>query len=140
MLHNIVLLGAVTLLGVLEQAYFSLQVIAARRKYSVSPPCTTGPPEFERVFRAQVNCIEYFPLFLAVLWLSGIFFHQGTAAACGVLYLFARYRYFKGYSVSPQGRLTPMYLNAGVLWFMIGLSALGILNVLCDHYLGVDIL
>ncbi|XP_069809996.1 leukotriene C4 synthase-like isoform X2 [Dendropsophus ebraccatus] len=104
MLHNIVLLGVVTLLGVLEQAYFSLQVIAARRKYSVSPPSISGPPEFERVFRAQVNCTEYFPLFLAVLWLSGIFFHQGTAAVCGILYLFARYRYFKGYSASSQGR------------------------------------
>ncbi|XP_044136894.1 leukotriene C4 synthase-like [Bufo gargarizans] len=140
MLHNVVLLGAVTLLGVLEQAYFSLQVIAARRKYSISPPCTSGPPEFERVFRAQVNCTEYFPMFLAVLWLSGIFFHQGTAAACGILYLFARYRYFNGYSISSQGRLAPMYLNAGVLWFMMALSALGILDVLASHYIGVDIL
>ncbi|KAM4039473.1 leukotriene C4 synthase-like isoform 2-T2 [Anomaloglossus baeobatrachus] len=140
MLHNIVLLGAVTLLGVLEQAYFSLQVIAARRKYGVSPPSTSGPPEFERVFRAQVNCTEYFPLFLTLLWLSGIFFHQGTAAACGILYLFARYRYFTGYSGSSQGRLAPMYLNAGVLWFMIALSALGILDVLFAHYLGVDLL
>ncbi|KAM3924289.1 leukotriene C4 synthase-like [Leptodactylus fuscus] len=140
MLHHIVLLAAVTLLGVVEQAYFSLQVIAARRKYSVSPPNTSGPPEFERVFRAQVNCTEYFPLFLAVLWLSGIFFHQGTAAACGILYLYARYRYFHGYSRSAQNRLAPMYLNAGVLWFMIGLSALGILHVLFSHYLDVDLL
>ncbi|CAN2387409.1 leukotriene-C4 synthase activity [Pristimantis euphronides] len=140
MLHHIALLGAVTLLGVLEQAYFFLQVIAARRKYSVSAPNISGPPEFERVFRAQVNCTEYFPLFLAVLWLSGIFFHQGTAAACGILYLYARYHYFNGYSSSSQGRLAPMYLNAGVLWFMIGLSALGILHVLVSHYLRVDVL
>ncbi|XP_041441129.1 leukotriene C4 synthase, gene 2 L homeolog isoform X1 [Xenopus laevis] len=77
--HHIVLLGAVTLLGVLEQAYFALQVIAARRKYSVSPPSTSGPPEFDRIFRAQVNCTEYFPMFIAVLWLAGIFFHQGTS-------------------------------------------------------------
>lgn len=34
-------------------AYFSLQVIAARRAFHVSPPLTSGPPEFERVFRAQ---------------------------------------------------------------------------------------
>uniref|UniRef100_A0A803KFC8 Leukotriene C4 synthase, gene 2 n=1 Tax=Xenopus tropicalis TaxID=8364 RepID=A0A803KFC8_XENTR len=102
MLHHIVLLGAVTLLGVLEQAYFSLQVIAARRKYGVSPPSTSGPPEFDRVFRAQVNCTEYFPMFLAVLWLAGIFFHQGTASVCGLLYLLARYRYFQGYSASPK--------------------------------------
>lgn len=34
-------------------AYFSLQVISARRAFHVSPPLTSGPPEFERVFRAQ---------------------------------------------------------------------------------------
>lgn len=34
-------------------AYFSLQVISARRAFRVSPPLTTGPPEFERVYRAQ---------------------------------------------------------------------------------------
>lgn len=34
-------------------AYFSLQVISARRLFRVSPPLTTGPPEFERVYRAQ---------------------------------------------------------------------------------------
>ncbi|KAM4748757.1 leukotriene C4 synthase-like [Rhinophrynus dorsalis] len=136
MLHDIVLLGAVTLLAVLEQAYFSLKVIEARRKYGVSPPNTSGPPEFERVFRAQINCSEYFPMFMAVLWLAGIFFHQGTAALCGLLYLFARYRYFQGYCTSSKDRLGPMYLNAGVLWLLIGLSAVGILPVLISHYVG----
>ncbi|XP_063301486.1 leukotriene C4 synthase-like isoform X1 [Pelobates fuscus] len=140
MLHHIVLLGAVTLLGILEQAYFALQVIAARRKYKVSPPSTSGSPEFERVFRAQVNCSEYFPLFLAALWLAGIFFHQGLAATCGLVYLFARYCYFQGYSASSKDRLFPMYLNAGVLWVLIGLSALGIINALFSHYLGLEIL
>ncbi|XP_053321106.1 leukotriene C4 synthase-like [Spea bombifrons] len=140
MLHHIVLLGAVTLLGVLEQAYFALKVIAARRKYNVSPPKTSGPPEFERIFRAQINCSEYFPMFLAVLWLAGIFVHQGTAAACGLLYLFARYLYFQGYSSSPQKRLSPMYLNAAALWVLVGLSALGILNVLFAHYMGLELL
>ncbi|XP_018592717.1 uncharacterized protein ltc4s isoform X2 [Scleropages formosus] len=53
MLEEVVCVAAVTVLGVLEQAYFSLQVIYARRKYSVSPPATAGPPEFERVFRAH---------------------------------------------------------------------------------------
>lgn len=38
---------------VLFLAYFALQVIYARRKYKISPPETTGHPEFERIFRAQ---------------------------------------------------------------------------------------
>ncbi|KAM6055820.1 leukotriene C4 synthase isoform 1-T1 [Theristicus caerulescens] len=76
MRNQIDLLATVTVLGVLEQAYFALQVIYARRKYKISPPETTGHPEFERIFRAQANCSEYFPIFISLLWVAGIFFHQ----------------------------------------------------------------
>ncbi|XP_059031902.1 leukotriene C4 synthase isoform X3 [Mustela lutreola] len=111
--------------------YFSLQVISARRAFRVSPPLTTGPPEFERVYRAQVNCSEYFPLFLATLWVAGIFFHEGTAALCGLVYLFARLRYFQGYArsaqQSPARRLTPLYASARALWLLLALAALGLL-------------
>ncbi|KAM9603935.1 leukotriene C4 synthase-like isoform 3-T10 [Morphnus guianensis] len=100
MLDQIHLLAAVTVLGVLEQAYFLLQVIYARRVFGISPPKISGPPEFERIFRAQVNSSEYFPIFLALLWQAGLFFHQGLAAALGLLYLYARYCYFMGYRAS----------------------------------------
>ncbi|KAM9531866.1 leukotriene C4 synthase-like isoform 2-T2 [Guaruba guarouba] len=105
MLDQIHLLAAVTVLGVLEQAYFFLQVIYARRAFGISPPKISGPPEFERIFRAQVNSSEYFPIFLALLWQAGLFFHQGLAAALGLVYLYARYRYFVGYKASSSERL-----------------------------------
>ncbi|XP_042788512.1 leukotriene C4 synthase isoform X1 [Panthera leo] len=127
MKDEVALLATVTLLGVLLQAYFSLQVISARRAFRVSPPLTTGPPEFERVYRAQVNCSEYFPLFLATLWVAGIFFHEGAAALCGLVYLFARLRYFQGYARSPQQRLAPLYMSASALWLLMSLAALGLL-------------
>ncbi|XP_074865424.1 leukotriene C4 synthase-like [Carettochelys insculpta] len=139
MLDQIHLLAAVTVLGVLEQAYFSLQVIYARRAYRISPPKVSGPPDFERVFRAQVNCSEYFPVFLAVLWQAGLFFHQGLTAALGLLYLWSRYCYFVGYKKSASGRLAPMYFSAGVLWILIGLAAFGILHFLLSHYVGLNI-
>uniref|UniRef100_A0A667ZGV0 Leukotriene C4 synthase n=1 Tax=Myripristis murdjan TaxID=586833 RepID=A0A667ZGV0_9TELE len=85
-------------------AYFSLQVIYARRKFSVAPPSTDGPPEFQRVFRAQANCSEYFPIFITVLWMSGLFFSQGLSSLCGLLYLYGRLLYFRGYSQAAQGR------------------------------------
>ncbi|XP_040848587.1 leukotriene C4 synthase isoform X3 [Ochotona curzoniae] len=110
MKDEVALLATVTLLGVLLQAYFSLQVISARRAFRVSPPLTTGPPGFERVYRAQVNCSEYFPLFLAALWVAGIYFHEGAAAACGLVYLFARLRYFQGYARAAQLRWLRMLL------------------------------
>ncbi|XP_028710838.1 LOW QUALITY PROTEIN: leukotriene C4 synthase [Peromyscus leucopus] len=127
MKEDVALLATVTLLGVLLQAYFSLQVISARRAFHVSPPLTSGPPEFERVFRAQVNCSEYFPLFLATLWVAGIFFHEGAAALCGLFYLFARLRYFQGYARSAQLRLPPLYASARALWLLVAMAALGLL-------------
>nr|XP_012430148.3 leukotriene C4 synthase [Taeniopygia guttata]XP_030139919.3 leukotriene C4 synthase [Taeniopygia guttata]XP_041574897.1 leukotriene C4 synthase [Taeniopygia guttata]XP_041574898.1 leukotriene C4 synthase [Taeniopygia guttata] len=139
MLDQIHWLAAVTVLGVLEQAYFLLQVIYARRLFGISPPKTSGPPEFERIFRAQVNSSEYFPIFLAVLWQAGLFFHQGLAAALGLLYLYARYCYFMGYKASSSERLAPIYFSAGVLWILIAVSALGILCFFLSHYVGLNI-
>ncbi|KAF7658038.1 hypothetical protein LDENG_00018260 [Lucifuga dentata] len=104
MLEQVIGLAAVSVLAVLEQAYFSLQVIYARRKYSVSPPSTDGPPEFQRIYRAQVNCSEYFPIFITVLWTAGLFFSQGLSSLCGLLYLYGRLLYFKRYSQSAQRR------------------------------------
>ncbi|XP_039975523.1 leukotriene C4 synthase [Xiphias gladius] len=140
MLEDAVGLAAVTVLAVLEQAYFSLQVIYARRKYSVSPPATTGPPEFERVFRAQANCSEYFPVFITVLWTAGVFFSQGLSSVCGLLYLYGRLCYFRGYSQSAQGRLAPLYFSAKILWVLVGFSSLGVFLSFCRVYLNVDLL
>ncbi|CAK6979825.1 mastermind-like protein 1 [Scomber scombrus] len=140
MLDESVGLAAVTVLGVLEQAYFSLQVIYARRKYSVSPPSTTGPPEFERVFRAQANCSEYFPIFITILWTSGVFFSPGLSSLCGLMYLYGRFRYFRGYSASALERLDPLYFSAQVLWVLIGFSAVGVFLSFCRLYLQTDLM
>ncbi|XP_003199915.1 leukotriene C4 synthase [Danio rerio] len=140
MLDQIVLLAAVTVLGLLEQAYFSLQVIYARRKYAVSPPATSGPPEFERIFRAQANCSEYFPIFVFSLWLAGVFFSQVLAVIFGLLYLYGRFRYFHGYAESSKGRLEPLYFSAKMQWVLIALAGLGIICTLTQVYLGLDLL
>ncbi|XP_036423805.1 leukotriene C4 synthase [Colossoma macropomum] len=138
MLDEVVCVAAVTVLGVLEQAYFSLQVIYARRKYSVPPPATTGPPEFERVFRAQANCSEYFPLFVVTLWVAGLFFSQAVSVVLGLLYLHGRYRYFHGYAKSAQGRLAPLYFSAKVQWVLIAVGGVGVLCCMSRLYVGFD--
>ncbi|KAM3664845.1 leukotriene C4 synthase-like isoform 2-T6 [Ammospiza maritima maritima] len=89
---------------------------------------------------ARVNSSEYFPIFLALLWQAGLFFHQGLAAALGLLYLYARYCYFMGYKASSSERLTPIYFSAGVLWILIAVSALGILHFFLSHYVGLNVL
>ncbi|NWU25051.1 LTC4S synthase, partial [Dyaphorophyia castanea] len=118
---------SVTIPVFLFLAYFAMQVIYARRKYKISPPETSGHPEFERTFRAQANCSEYFPIFISLLWVAGIFFHQGVTAACGLLYLYTRLKYFQGYTVAAQGRLAPLYASAWLLWLLVGLALAGLL-------------
>uniref|UniRef100_A0A8V0YZA7 Leukotriene C4 synthase n=1 Tax=Gallus gallus TaxID=9031 RepID=A0A8V0YZA7_CHICK len=122
------------------KAYFFLQVIHARRKFGISPPNISGPPEFERIFRAQVNSSEYFPIFVALLWQAGLFFHQGLAAALGLLYLYSRYCYFMGYRASSSDRLTPIYFSTGVLWVLIAAATLGLLHFFLSHYVGLNVL
>ncbi|NXG76166.1 LTC4S synthase, partial [Baryphthengus martii] len=92
------------------------------------------------LFPARVNSSEYFPIFLALLWQAGLFFHQGLAAALGLLYLCARYCYFVGYRTSSSERLTPIYFSSGVLWILLAASVLGILHFFLSHYVGLNIL
>ncbi|XP_067852074.1 leukotriene C4 synthase [Heptranchias perlo] len=138
MLDDFALLALITIFGVLEQAYFSLEVISARRKFHVSPPAVTGNVAFERVYRAQINSSEYFPMFLSIFWISGVFFNQALAVCFGVLYLYGRYKYFKGYSESAQDRLAPLYFSATMLWVLIALASAGVLGQLSSRYLGYN--
>uniref|UniRef100_A0A3Q3Q2U3 Leukotriene C4 synthase n=1 Tax=Monopterus albus TaxID=43700 RepID=A0A3Q3Q2U3_MONAL len=55
----------------------------------------------------------------------------GLSSLCGLLYLYARFRYFHGYSQSAQERLAPLYFSAQVLWVLIGFSCLGVFLSFC---------
>uniref|UniRef100_A0A8D0EIU8 Microsomal glutathione S-transferase 2 n=1 Tax=Strix occidentalis caurina TaxID=311401 RepID=A0A8D0EIU8_STROC len=58
-------------------SHFAWLVGKSRMKHKVMPPAVTGAPEFDRTFRAQQNCVEFYPIFLTVLWTAGWFFNQG---------------------------------------------------------------
>ncbi|XP_066429828.1 microsomal glutathione S-transferase 2-like [Eleutherodactylus coqui] len=135
-----VLLAIVSLLSACQHGYYARLVGRSRMKHKVMPPSVTGPPEFERTFRAQQNCVEFFPIFLVLLWTAGIFFYEEVAAALGLLYILARHFYFKGYVEAAQGRLPGFYLNLISLFLLLALAALGITNALLNKYLDVNIL
>ncbi|XP_078407296.1 leukotriene C4 synthase isoform X2 [Cetorhinus maximus] len=138
MLADFAPLALITILAVLEQAYFSLQVIYARRRFRIAPPAVSGNEDFERVYRAHLNSSEYFPMFLSVFWIAGVFFSQVLVVCIGALYLYGRYMYFKGYSESALKRLRPMYFSATILWILIFLASLGVLSQLTCQYLGYN--
>jgi uncharacterized membrane protein YecN with MAPEG domain len=57
----------VTLLAIMLYLYTGVRVASARAKYRVQAPATTGHPDFERVFRVQMNTLEWMPIFLPSL-------------------------------------------------------------------------
>lgn len=54
----------------------SLQPLEAARR-SKRGRSSSFPVFMTFLFPARVNCSEYFPIFLALLWQAGLFFHQG---------------------------------------------------------------
>ncbi|KFW00017.1 Microsomal glutathione S-transferase 2 [Eurypyga helias] len=108
-------------------------------KHKVMPPAVTGAPEFDRTFRAQQNSVEFYPVFLTALWTAGWLFNEELASFLGLLYVFARYKYFHGYVQTAKGRLTGFYLSLVVLICLITLGAAGIVHGFLEEYLHFSI-
>jgi glutathione S-transferase len=99
-------------------------VAKARAAFGIKVPAITGNPDFERVFRVQMNTLEWMPIFLPSLWLFAIYISDPVAAAIGVVWIVGRILYMTGYSQAAEKRgrgFGIQALAAGVLW----LGALG---------------
>ncbi|XP_054879290.1 microsomal glutathione S-transferase 2 [Poeciliopsis prolifica] len=129
-----VLLAAVTLLSAFQMGYLARRVGWSRMAHKILPPVVSGPPEFERTFRAHQNCVEFYPLFLVTLWTCGMFFSEVLAAATGLVYMAARQLYFNGYTKSTKKRLPGFYLTLAALLIMSVLAVVGITRGLLDKY------
>ena len=46
-------------------------------------PAISGNPDFERVFRVQMNTLEWLPIFLPSLWLFAIYISDGSRGRAG---------------------------------------------------------
>jgi glutathione S-transferase len=114
----------VTLLAILVYLFTLGQVSRARTAFGVKAPATTGHPDFERVFRVQMNTLEWMPIFLPSLWLFAIYISDVIAAAIGLIWIIGRILYMTGYSRAADKRGTGFgvqALAALALW----LGALG---------------
>src|SRR5262249_12097193 len=80
----------VTLLTIAVYFFMATRVAAARGKFNVKHPATTGNLDFERIFRAHVNTLEWMPTFLAPLWLCAIYFSDKIAAALALVWIVGR--------------------------------------------------
>jgi len=99
----------VTLLAVLEYMFFSFQVGMGRQKYGVSAPATSGNPDWERLYRVQVNTVEQLVVFLPALWIFSAFVNPKVGASVGLLFVIGRFLYYTGYIKAAEKR-TPGFL------------------------------
>jgi glutathione S-transferase len=114
----------VTLLAVALYFFLATRVAAARGKFDVKHPATTGNPDFERIFRAHINTLEWMPTFLVPLWLCAIYLIDVTAAALGLVWIVGRAIYFAGYSQAVEKRLPGFFIQAlACLLLFIGAAA-----------------
>ncbi|XP_061047648.1 microsomal glutathione S-transferase 2 [Eubalaena glacialis] len=141
---NSILLAALSVLSACQQSYFALQVGKARSKYKVTPPAVSGSPEFERIFRAQQNCVEFYPIFMITLWMAGWYFNQVHQTS--LVYIYVRHQYFWGYSEAAKKKvrntqelITGFRLSLGLLALLTVLGTVGIANGFLDEYLDFNV-
>jgi glutathione S-transferase len=114
----------VTLLAVAFYFFLATRVAAAHSKFDVKLPATTGNPDFERVFRAHVNTLEWMPTFLVPLWLCAIYLSDVAATMLGLVWIVGRALYFAGYSRAVEKRLPGFFIQStACLLLFIGAAA-----------------
>jgi glutathione S-transferase len=98
------LTAIVTCLAILTYFLTTIQVSRARVAFGIKAPAIIGNADFERVFRVQMNTLEWMPIFLPSLWLFAIYIGDGIAAALGLAWIVGRLLYMTGYAQAANKR------------------------------------
>uniref|UniRef100_A0A8D0CBG3 Arachidonate 5-lipoxygenase-activating protein n=1 Tax=Salvator merianae TaxID=96440 RepID=A0A8D0CBG3_SALMN len=133
-----VLLVIVTLLSVVQNAFFASKVEQESKSCTSKIVHRGGSTAFERVFTANQNIRDAYPTFLAVLWCAGLLCSQVPAAFAGLMYLFVRQKYFVGY-MGERIQSTPGYMfGKRIISFLFLMSVAGVINYYLSLYFGSD--
>jgi glutathione S-transferase len=126
--------AAVTILAILFYFWTGINVGRMRTKHGVNAPTMTGNPEFERAVRVQMNTLEWFVIFVPLLWLATIYFSPAMTMVYlswlppifGLIWIVGRVLYMTGYMVAAEKRSSG-FLIAGIA--IIGLLICAIVGV-----------
>jgi glutathione S-transferase len=118
------LTALVTCLALMIYLLTSVRVARARAAFGIKAPAISGNPDFERVFRVQMNTLEWLPIFLPVLWLFAIYISDAIAAALGLIWIAGRILYIIGYSKA-AGKRGPGFAVQSSATFALWLGATG---------------
>lgn len=112
-----------TLLDMMLYFVTMIKVAKARKNYGVEVPRTDGPPEFQAIFRVQMNTLEHLAFHLPMLWIAAYAMDDVFAALLGFIWFFARVLYAVRYYQKPSRRLKGFAISI----FANGLLLLGAL-------------
>ena len=104
-------MALVILAALTQYVYFTIRVGAAREKYGIDAPRTTGNETWERLFRIQQNTLEQLIIFIPTLVLFSIYVSATWALLPGVIFLIGRQLYAWEYAKNPKTRVPGMSLT-----------------------------
>jgi glutathione S-transferase len=114
----------VTCLAILFYFFTSIRVARARAAFGIKAPTISGNSDFERVFRVQMNTLEWMPIFLPSLWLFAIYNSDAIAALVGLVWIAGRVLYMTGYSQAAEKRGPGFFIQSAACGVLL-LGALG---------------
>lgn len=94
----------VAVLAVLQLIGFGMVVASARTQYKVHAPATSGHPQFDRLYRVQMNTLELLVCLLPALYVAGRYWSPVWVALAGAVYLVGRLVYWRAYAKDPASR------------------------------------
>ena len=105
------LTALVILLALVQYIWFTIRVGAAREKYGVEAPRTTGDENWQRIFRVQQNTLEQLIVFIPACYAFAWFLSPLWALILGVVFIVGRFLYSAEYVKEPKTRALGMILT-----------------------------
>ena len=113
----------VTLLAIAVFFGCGAAVGRGRGKYKIAAPATTGHPDFERLFRVQMNTLEALAMFLPALWIAARFADPRLVGGIGLAWVVARAWYAVAYARAANKREAAFIIglvSTTALWLIAG--------------------
>jgi len=123
--------ATVTLLIGLFYFYTAFSVGNLRAKHNIRAPATSGHPEFDRAYRAQLNTLEQMGIVLPFLWVAAFYPIPWAwlAPLIGVIWIVSRIVYRVGYMADPDKRLLGAMVGGLCNLALFVIAAIGIVRV-----------
>jgi hypothetical protein len=118
----------VIFLALVQYLVFGSLVGAARGRYGVKAPATTGNELFERHYRVQMNTLELLVVFVPALWMAARYWPPALMAAIGAVYLVGRIVYQRAYTKAPAQRGLGFMLSMGPVTVLLVAAVAGLVR------------